>query len=240
MTATRVILCVVAALVVHTAVILFGGILFNREETHSSQRDVELLSEDVQKDKPQEKLEEQVKEEIKAEQDAPPDPSQIKSAEMPSENNDAPALDAASLSAIEAALNGAGGAGGGDGFGGAASLSSGGRIGGTGRAVEGGEKDEFAEAFSMSQIDQRPRAVYQVAAAYPSALRAQAVEGVVTLIFVVDETGRVVNPRVEKSTHTEFEAPALDAVRQWRFEPAVKAGKRVSCRMRVPVRFQPR
>lgn len=240
MTATRVILCVVAALVVHTAIILFGGILFNREETHSSQRDVELLSEDVQKDKPQEKLEEQVKEEIKAEQDAPPDPSQIKSADMPAENNDAPALDAASLSAIEAALNGAGGASGGDSFGGAASLTSGGRIGGTGRAVEGGEKDEFAEAFSMSQIDQRPRAVYQVAAAYPSSLRAQAVEGVVTLIFVVDETGRVVNPRVEKSSHTEFEAPALDAVRQWRFEPAVRAGKRVSCRMRVPVRFQPR
>jgi protein TonB len=50
----------------------------------------------------------------------------------------------------------------------------------------------------------------------------------------------VVNPKVEKATRPEFEKPALDAVRQWRFEPAMKGGKRVSCRMRVPMRFQPR
>jgi protein TonB len=50
----------------------------------------------------------------------------------------------------------------------------------------------------------------------------------------------VVNPRVEKSSHPEFEAPAVEALRQWKFEPAIKAGKRVSCRMRVPIRFQPR
>jgi protein TonB len=56
----------------------------------------------------------------------------------------------------------------------------------------------------------------------------------------VDETGRVVNPRVEKASYPEFEKPALEAVRQWKFEPAIKGGKRVSCRMRVPFRFQPK
>ena len=55
-----------------------------------------------------------------------------------------------------------------------------------------------------------------------------------------DETGRVVNPRVEKASYPEFEKPALEAVRQWKFEPAIKGGKRVSCRMRVPFRFQPK
>jgi protein TonB len=153
--------------------------------------------------------------------------------------DDGPALDAASLSALEAALNGGAGAAGGMDFGGgAASLQGGGRIGATGR---GGaeEKDEFQGAFSMSEIDQRPRAVHQVAAGYPQAMRAARVEGIVTLIFIVDETGRVVNPRVEKSSHAEFEAPALESVRQWRFEPAVKGGQRVGCRMRVPIRFQP-
>jgi protein TonB len=70
-------------------------------------------------------------------------------------------------------------------------------------------------------------------------MRAKNVEGVVTLIFIVDDTGRVVNPRVEKSSHPQFEAPALAAVRQWKFEPAIKGGQRVSCRMRVPFRFQP-
>jgi protein TonB len=79
-----------------------------------------------------------------------------------------------------------------------------------------------------------------VAGTFPQEMRSKSVEGVVTLIFIVDETGRVVNPRVEKASHPAFEAPALEALRQWKFEPAVKSGKRVSCRMRVPMRFQPR
>lgn len=240
----RVVLCVVGALLVHAAVLLFGGIFFMHDEAQASKRDVELVSEDVEKDKAEEQPREQVpQEDLKQESDAPPDPNQaIASVESPAAGDDSPALDAASLSAIEAALNGGGAMGGaGDFGGGRASLESGGRIGGTGRAGGGpGGEDEFAGAFSMSEIDQRPRPVHQVAGGYPAAMRSRNVEGVVTLIFIVDESGRVVNPRVEKSTHPEFEAPALEALRQWKFEPAVKGGKRVSCRMRVPIRFQPR
>jgi protein TonB len=55
----------------------------------------------------------------------------------------------------------------------------------------------------------------------------------------VEASGKVADPRVEKSTHTAFDKPALDAVKQWKFEPAVKAGQRVACKMRVPIRFQP-
>ena len=142
--------------------------------------------------------------------------------------------------AVEAALNGGSGAGGGGDFGGAASLASGGRIGGTGRADGGGGSDAAEGAFSIAEIDQRPRPIHQVGGVYPSEMRQRNVEGSVTVIFIVDESGRVVNPRVEKSSHPEFEAPALDAVRQWRFEPAMRGGKRVSCRMRVPMRFQPK
>ena len=185
------------------------------------------------------KKEEEEKQEVKQETEAPPDPNQsIKSVDAPSQSSDdAPALDAASLSAIEAALNG-GGVAGGDFGAGAASLATGGRIGGTGKG--GGEEQASEEAFSMSEIDQRPRPIQQVAGTFPQEMRSKSVEGVVTLIFIVDETGRVVNPRVEKASHPAFEAPALEALRQWKFEPAVKSGKRVSCRMRVPMRFQPR
>jgi len=62
---------------------------------------------------------------------------------------------------------------------------------------------------------------------------------VVTVTFVVDPAGKVANPKVEKASHPSFERPALDAVRQWKFEPAVKAGQRVGCKMRIPIRFQP-
>jgi protein TonB len=232
---------IVGALVVHAAILLFGGVLFFRiEEDHASKRDVELVAEDVKKDKTDEQQpEDRPKEEIKQDKETPPDPNQaIKSVDSAVTGDDAPALDAASLSAIEAALNGGGASGGAGDFGGAASLQGGGRIGGTGKV--GAADEQVDAAFSMSEIDQRPRAVHQVAGAYPSEMRSRNVEGVVTLIFIVDETGRVANPRVEKASHPEFEKPALDAVRQWKFEPAVKAGKRVGCRMRVSVRFQPR
>lgn len=232
----RVILCIVGALLVHLAVICFGGILFlDDENSHASHQNIELLSEDVEKEKVEEEVKEKV-EELKAESEAPPDPNQaLQSVDSPVASDDAPALDAASLSAIEQVLNGTGGGGAGD-FGGGLSLASGGRIGGTGKASA--DDQEFQGAFSLSEIDQRPRAIHQVAGAFPADMRAKNIDGVVTLIFIVDETGRVINPRVEKSSHPEFDAPALEAVRQWKFEPAIKGGQRVSCRMRVPIRFQ--
>lgn len=233
----RVILCIIGAVVVHLAILCFGGILFlNDEDSHASHQNIELLSTDVEKEKEEEQVKEAVQEELKAESEAPPDPNQVlQSVDSPVASDDAPALDAASLSAIEQVLNGTGGSGSGD-FGGGLSLASGGRIGGTGKV--GADDQEFQGAFSLSEIDQRPRPVHQVAGVYPSEMRAKNIEGSVTLIFIVDETGRVANPRVEKSSHPEFDLPALDAVRQWKFEPAIKGGQRVSCRMRVPIRFQ--
>ena len=225
-----------AALAVHAVVLLFGGLLFNHDEAQASKRDVEVVDPNLDAERQQEEAKPPPPEEIKQPEEQPPDANQSASSEQVSAGDDAPALDAASLSALEAALSGGGG-GGGD-FGGGASLASGGRIGGKGGPNTDG--DEFSGAFSMSEIDQRPRALVQVAANYPSEMRSRQVEGVVTVIFVVDETGRVTNPRVEKSSYPEFEKPALEALRQWKFEPAIKGGKRVSCRMRVPFRFQPK
>jgi protein TonB len=226
----------IAAVVLHGIIILFGGLLFNHDEQAASKRDIELVAEEMDAEKERQEEQPPPPEELKEQEEQPPEATQAPSAVDVSAGDDAPALDAASLSALEAALGG-GGSSGGD-FGGGASLASGGRIGGKGGPNADGE--EFTGAFSMSEIDQRPRALMQVAAGYPSEMRARKAEGVVTVIFVVDETGRVVNPRVEKATHPEFEKPALEAVRQWKFEPAIKGGKRVSCRMRVPFRFQPK
>jgi protein TonB len=241
MRALSVIMFVVGAIVVHAGVLLFGGLLFpNQHEQTASKKDVEVLIEDVRKDKDVQDKPEPEQEEHVDEDEAPPDPDTIAPAEMAQPSDDAPALDAASLSAIEAALNGASGGASEFGGSGPASLASGGRIGGTGRPGGASSDDALDGAFSMSEIDQRPRAVFQVAGAYPADLRSQKLEGVVVLIFVVDETGRVTNARVEKSTHQSFETPALEALKQWKFEPAVKGGNRVACRMRVPIRFQPR
>jgi len=225
---------IVCALALHAGVLFFGGLMFHVPGAgQRAPREVELLSEKDEETKKDKTEEEKPQQAEAMQKEKPPDAAQIiHDLEQPALNN-APALEAASLSAIEAALAGQG-SGGGD-FAGGLSFSSGGRIGGTGK---GGPEQDSDQSFSMSEIDQKPRVIFQAAPAYPSRMRS--VEGVVTVIFIVDENGRVANPRVEKSTNPEFEKPALDAIRQWKFEAAVKGGQRVACKMRVPIRFQPR
>jgi len=224
-------------LTAHAGVLLFGGLLLGEDQHERTTQQVDLLSAEDTAAKKEEKKEEKLvepTEELKAEEEPPPDAAEmLKNLEL-SALQPAPELEAASLSAITDALNGI--AGGGE-FGESLSFASGGRIGGTGKA---GDLDQATEnVFSMADIDQKPRAVFQAAPQFPSALRGKKLEGVVTLIFVVDAKGKVLDPRVEKSTHPAFERPALEALRQWKFEPGLKGGQRVPCKMRVPIRFQP-
>lgn len=225
---------IACAVVIHAGFILFGGLMFiSHKKDHGTLQQVELLNEDIaaEKEKPVE-TEPEKTEEMETEQ--VPDASEIvRNLELSAAVN-APELEAASLSAIEAALSGQ--AGGGGDFTEALSFSSGGRIGGVGKG--GALDDSLEKAFSLAEIDQKPRAIFQAAPVYPAGKRAP--EVVVSVVFVVDRTGKVTNPRVGKSTDPAFEKPAVDAVKQWKFEPAIKAGQRVSCKMRVPIRFQPR
>ncbi|HTF88036.1 MAG TPA: energy transducer TonB [Planctomycetota bacterium] len=225
---------IVGAVIFHAGILLFGGALFHgAKHDQQSRTEVELLSEADAAEKEEKPPEPEKTEVLETEEEEVPDAAELIHNLEISAVVDAPELEAASLSAIEAALDGQGG--GGD-FGEALSFNSGGRIGGMGKSGE--EKDPLESAFSMSEIDQRPRSLFQAAALYPSEMRGKKVEGLVTVIFVVDAVGKVSNPRVEKSTHTAFDKPAIDAVKQWKFEPAVKGGERVACKMRVPIRFQ--
>jgi protein TonB len=94
------------------------------------------------------------------------------------------------------------------------------------------------EVFTVAELEKRPEAVSQVAPVYPAELRKAKVEGVVTLVFVLDETGRVDEPRIENSSRPEFERPALDAIRKWRFSPGMKDGQAVRTYVRLPMRFR--
>ncbi|MFN0008217.1 MAG: energy transducer TonB [Planctomycetota bacterium] len=226
------------AVFLHVGFLLFGGLLLPDKETDpGTLQQVELISaEDAREEekKPEETAAEK-SEEMDSDAEQPPDAAEMMRNLDLSEAAQAPALEALSLSAIEAALNGQGG-GGGD-FAQSVDFASGGSIGGTGKAGVLGESMD--SAFSLTEIDQQPRAIFQASASYPAALRGKKIEGVVSILFVVDPDGKVVRPQVEKSTHAAFEKPALDAVKQWKFEPAVKGGQRVHCKMRVPIRFQP-
>jgi periplasmic protein TonB len=164
----------------------------------------------------------------------PPPPPPIEEEQKPPEQPDEPpppelpdAAEPLDLAQLELALNpGMGG----DGFGGdyAIKIQSLGAAGGSG----GGE-----ELFSLADLDQKPRAVYQQQPALNAALRKKT-PATVNILFVVDESGRVENPIVQSSSDPAFDAPALAAIKQWKFEPGKRAGKPVRFRMRQPMTFK--
>lgn len=233
------VLAIVGALLLHALVLLFGGLVFPtcRPEGEGVQ-EVELIgaedpSTPAEKQEP-ERPEEQP-EPIESESDEPPDATEImKSLDVPSPA-DAPELEAASLGAIEQALSGLTSAGGD--FGDALSFASGGRIGGTGRA--GGADGEAPAEFDLSGVQQEARAIYRASPVYPAELRGKKIEGLVEVICIVDATGKVADARVKRTNHPAFEKPALDAARQWKFEPAVRRGQRDTSHVTVPFRFPP-
>jgi protein TonB len=225
---------IVFAILLHAGFLLFGGVLFvGAEASQGRMQEVELLDDD-DVEKEEEKLEEKPPEELETEAEDAPDAEEMLRNLDQTPVNTAPELEAMSLNQLEAALSGQ--AGSGD-FAEALNFGSGGVIGGKGKA--GGLDDSLEKAFSIDEIDQKPRATFQAAASYPSEMRGKKYEGVVSVLFVVDSSGKVTNPRVDKSNHAAFEKPALDAVKKWKFEPAVKGGERVACKMRVSVRFPP-
>ena len=62
----------------------------------------------------------------------------------------------------------------------------------------------------------------------------QRAPGSVVVIFEVDQTGRVQNPRVRSSSDPIFESAVLTAIKQWRFEPGKRNGEPVRTRMLQP------
>jgi protein TonB len=90
--------------------------------------------------------------------------------------------------------------------------------------------------FSLADLDQKPRAIYQPAPILTSQLRQKA-PGTVQVLFIVDERGAVESPIVQAASDPAFGAPALAAVKQWRFEPGKRNGQAVRFRMRVPITF---
>jgi len=61
--------------------------------------------------------------------------------------------------------------------------------------------------------------------------------GSAILAIVVGEDGCVHSVKVERSLNREFDAKAVDAVRQWKFEPATRKGTPVSVQLEVKVDF---
>jgi len=101
----------------------------------------------------------------------------------------------------------------------------------------GGDGIGRGPLFKSSDLDNPPRVQAQVAPQFPVEARSRGLAGQVVVEFVVDETGRVIEPRVVRSSDPLFNEATLRAVARWRFEPGRRHGSLVRFRMAVPVMF---
>ncbi len=93
------------------------------------------------------------------------------------------------------------------------------------------------DVFELRRLDRTPKPEFQARPMYPAELRKAGVEGKVVVEFVVDNTGAVQNAKAVSSSQLEFEAAAVEAVSQWKFQPGEKGGQPVNTQMQIPIVF---
>ena len=213
------------AILLHVGLLLFGGLLLFHP---SKAKGPAAQDVDVAVDAPEKK------EEVKDNEKDVADQKDVRPETVnPELKETAPEAAAPlGLDQLEMALDPGAGGGGGD-FGGAVA-----RLGGGGGRTAAEDAGAAADSvFSIADLAQAPRVVYQPAPEYPGELRHKKVAGTVYVLFLVDVGGRVTSPLVQKSTNQAFEQPALQAVKRWRFDPGKHNGQTVQFRMRVPITF---
>jgi periplasmic protein TonB len=104
----------------------------------------------------------------------------------------------------------------------------------------GAERREASEAATKREASNREvAAVSRVQPDYPPAAFRNGEEGTVIVRVDVDASGTPTNVDVAKrSGSRELDRAALEAVRKWRFNPAMKDGKPVASAAEVPVEFR--
>ncbi len=90
--------------------------------------------------------------------------------------------------------------------------------------------------LTLAEVTVKPRPLYRPAPRLTESLRKR-VPARVSLTFIVDEKGRVTDPKVHESSDAKFDAVALEAIRKWRFEPGKRDGRAVPTRLRIPMNF---
>jgi periplasmic protein TonB len=128
--------------------------------------------------------------------------------------------------------NGTGGSGGiGSGFGGGVGPGTGAGVGpGSGGGIGGG-------VFRVGRGVTAPRPIYDPEPEFSEEARKAKYQGVCTLEVVVDVAGRPTNIRVVGALGMGLDEKAIEAVKTWRFEPAMKDGHPVAVAVNLEVDF---
>jgi TonB family protein len=100
------------------------------------------------------------------------------------------------------------------------------------------KKQEFEkDAVACKGDIQPPKLIKKVNPVYPEEARKKGIQGVVILEAKIDEYGRAMDAMILRSI-PELDQAAIDAVRQWVYEPLLIDGKPTKALFTVTVRFQ--
>lgn len=99
------------------------------------------------------------------------------------------------------------------------------------------EEDFFVVVETMPQL-KGGLAELQRKVKYPEMARRAGIEGRVTVQFIVNEEGKVENPRVIRGIGGGCDEAALEAVKQAKFSPGMQRGRPVRVQYSLPIVFR--
>lgn len=86
----------------------------------------------------------------------------------------------------------------------------------------------------------KPEVLRRVSPVYPEPARRARVQGAVILEAIIDQRGNVTSVRVVRGLPMGLEQSAIQAVSQWKFQPATLAGRPVAVYFNLTVQFEVR
>ena len=96
----------------------------------------------------------------------------------------------------------------------------------------------WAKPFKVEGNVQPPKALSTSAPVYPESAKAAKIEGIAVIETVIDESGRVRQPKIKATSgDKDLDKAAIDAVSQWTFKPATLDGKPVEVYYTLTIRF---
>jgi periplasmic protein TonB len=102
------------------------------------------------------------------------------------------------------------------------------------KAVKGYSAPKYVPVY---QVDSEPTVASEVKIPYPDEARRAGIEGTVTLSITIDADGKVSNVKVISGPGYGLNEAARDAIRRFRFKPAIKGGEAVATEMKYSYTF---
>jgi len=108
------------------------------------------------------------------------------------------------------------------------------------KKVERAKQQAAQQAAMAKQVSRAPVSRNTPQPSYPASARRAGIEGVTTLAFKIDVNGKVVSPRVTRSSgNRDLDRSALQAVSRWSYGPAInRLGQPIATATSIDVIFR--